>query len=400
MSRGLRGSLLVGSQVASSAGSFLYLVIAAHGMGIEQYGMFGVVLAIYFVLAGVLRSLTSDLYIPRSRSGSEPMTRSLGRKIQGTVLCLVLVSGLLATLVSVLFYRASLADALLIFLGTVTLLLYQAARSILLSVERVAAVFAIEMTWAAAAVLIALGLIAAHQTSASVWFVGYGLSALASCVLAQTRFLLRGATLRPNIGYLVGSWRTTRFYLADFMIGTGAVQISFAGIALILPLDDVGILRIIQSELGPQNFLIASMSLIGIVFFSGSVRSDPRRGRRQLLAVAGISCGLLICYSIVLAMLPDSWLQVLFGSFATNAGIVYWAMVVGGSATVFLSSLVVFLRIQELGSKLLFARLVTLPTLSFPFLGAAFWGLEGAAGGLSLFSVAMLLSYLIQVFRT
>lgn len=390
--RSRQGASLLVSQVLSSAGSLAYLIIAAHGLPLAEYGLLGVSLACGLFLNGVLRSLTSDVYVPRAKSGRFV---SWGSAL-GTSVFLSLVLSFAGALVVWAIARFSAFEAILVLVGFVSLSAYQVARSALFAAGRLHRVTMIEASWLVGAVTFSLLLIISNHDSAPSWLAVYGLTAALPCVLL-TGLTRRWRLLLPSSTFIRGEWLLTRYYLLDFVLGSGIPQLMMLSLPLVMALDSVGEVRLAQSVLGPQGFLASSIGLVGIVLLSRTIRESPRRGCKLVVSGSVGAGTLILIYAVCLSVLPQTVVLTVFGPNASASGPVYWSIATAGFFIVATSGLVVFMRVHEAGKSLLLARLYVLPVASAPLIGGAMSGAAGAAIGLAILGASTFASTVLQV---
>lgn len=383
---------LIGAQILSSAGSLVFLILAAHGMDLSEYGLLGIVLATAFSGAGILRALTSDVYVPRSRSQRYVPWRDAVRS-SASIWLIAAGAG-----TAVLWATSSLdwAEVALVYVGIFAFLIYQTSRSVLLAKNQTRLVSIAEATWLVTSIVSAIILLRTECDSAAIWFSFYSVTAVLSFALVAIR-RVRWRSLLPGVKFLAKEWRLTRFYAIDFLLGAGMTQLILVTLSFVMPLAEMGQIRMTQSILGPQSFIASSSGLIGVVLLSRVIRDEPSKGVRLTVLNSLVASAILAGYGIAAAALPESWVAAIFGPNAAVATPLYWSLLFAGTCLVAVSGLTVFLRVSEAGSSILAARLWTLPLVVLPLWFGASGGATGAAIGFAILGTGTLVSTAIQL---
>lgn len=388
-------SALFVSQVLASLSSFFYLVLAGHGMPLSSYGLLGVFFALFYFGSGVLRSVTSDLFVPRVRTGRDIATRIYIKTVSRTQTILIVIIAFILPVAFVLMGNISIIVFFALFGSYFMMLSYQAARSGFVALDRMGRVLLTESFALALSLCGASYLLYFDFQSLELWVSLYACSLGLPAILLSVGGDVFGLAL-PGFRYVLDTWHKTRFFLGDFVLGAGAAQLSIASLGLTLTASDLGSWRILQSELGPQNFLISVVSIVGIVVAtSKSASASGVSGRRLLLFTVPVIL-VFVVYAVSLILMPTSWLQEIFGPYAKAGDIPYLALTAAGCAFIVEASLVVYMRVQERGREMLLARLWSLPILATVPLGALWFGLTGASVGFCCYAFALAMSYALR----
>jgi glycosyltransferase involved in cell wall biosynthesis/O-antigen/teichoic acid export membrane protein len=371
-------------QAVSSASNFALSILIARSVDRYQFGAFAVSFALFSFLIGVVRAIGRYPLIIRFGDAPPAEFRRAVRAATGTVCAFGLLAGLLAALVGLL--EGGHTGAALVAMGIVLplVLLQDTWRGVLIGAGRPAAATLNDAVWtvtqfAAVGWLLAIGI---NSTPVLIitWGTAGGLAALFG--IFQTRAVPR---LWDSRRWVVDHWDQAGFFLAEWVLVLGAMQVSLLLIAVLGDVEDVGAIRGALVLLGPLNLVASS----AFEFVVPELVRRPRLSARERLRTSNLLSGVLAFITLgwggaLLAIPPGIGRQLMGDTWQTTRLVlpaaVLWTcgiLISTGPAAVLraLGRARVSFRINALASPMLMA---------FSLIGVRLDGAEGAAAGFAL----------------
>ena len=371
-------------QGVSSLSNLLISVLVAKSVGIEEFGVYALVIATYGLVLDSARALIGETLLIR-----RPALLESGRAVDQQCLGIALIIGGSASIVLV---PLLLVDGLVPFgvLGTVfpLLIVQDIQRYVFFAEGRPRLALASDLLWLGVLALCGTGALLLGGGGVSFWVGLWGVSAgfsFAVLTLA-TRVIPKfaGATKWDKQS------RTVALQLfGDFAVTSGSVQMFTFLIPVVGSLTILGAYKAAQVAVGPLRMLFPAGLIVGLPIVSQLY--DKGKHRKILEQGGAISLILFFAgglYTVAIAALPIAWGMALLGPSWVGGSelVVYvsiWATLVGvarGAGIV--------LRGTLHTKRNLWTRIALTPTnILLPLIGTALYGIVGLGVGLVLGSV-------------
>jgi hypothetical protein len=344
----------------SSATNFLITLLAARSLSVVEFGAFGLVFAIYIVLLGVIRAVSSQPLVVRYSTGPVGRWRAGSAEAAGVAAVGGVAFGAITAMVGFLV-AGDVGDALVVLgLFLPGLLVQDVWRFALFAAARPAAAVVNDSVWGVA-LLIVLGLTATSGERSAAWFFGvWGVTgSFAALVgiaqvrvlpfpLAAVRWLRRHGDLAVPLA-------------GEFMLQGGVEQIVISGVGLLAGLSAVAALRGADALFGPLNVLVGGLSLLAVPEGARLLERSTSAVFRLSLAVGVIAGSAAVLTGLLLIALPDSVGSSLLGDTWVSAAALIPAIMVARLASGLASGALSGLRALAAGRAIFMIRAKVAP---------------------------------------
>lgn len=312
-------------QMLSALSNVVLSILVARSVDADGFGSFAIAFLIYGMAVAALKSIVGQpLQIKFAAAPADELRTRMAQGAGTTVSLAVVVS--LGVAVGSLTTGSATSEALLaLALWLPGLLVQDFCRMAFFAAGRPWLAALIDGIWAIVQFgLLALLLLNGHHSLTlliGAWGVGAAISALVG--LALLKVTLR---VRKTFTWLREQATLSRYLLAEYILGLGAVQVGILLIAVITSASDVGAIRAAQVLLGP-------LGIVATAAFQFTVPEIARRidwpARRLQFFAAAVSGGLLLvhlAYVTALLVMPPEWGTALFGDSWQGAAMVLLPM--------------------------------------------------------------------------
>ena len=375
-------------QALSSLTNFALGILAARSLGARDFGAFSLAFAVYVIILGTTRALTSEPLVVRYSHTRDLLWRRAVGDATGTALVVAGAGGGVLLAFGILA-GPPLGPALIALGITVPGLMVQDTYRIsFFAVERGRSAFANDLVWALALGAALIWLFSVGDPTLVDFMLAWGLSATVAAVfgVVQGRVFPQPRRVR--------SWWTEHRELAprfagEFAAGSGATQISVFGIVTVGSLTAAGILRAGGILMGPLNVLFMGINLVAIPEGVKALRESARELVKRSLMVSMVLSLSALGWGLFLLLLPQRIGDSLLGSVWDQTRTVIFPLAVSMCGLGIVTGATVGLRALAAARRSLRARVVTAPLLIVgPVAGVAIAGAPGAAWGGAITSLA------------
>ena len=312
-------------QMLSALSNVVLSILVARSVDADGFGSFAIAFLIYGMAVAALKAIVGQpLQIKFAAAPADELRNRMAQGAGTTVAIALVVS--LGVAVGSLTTGATTSEALVaLALWLPGLLVQDFCRMAFFAAGRPWLAALIDGIWAIVQFgLLALLLLNGHHSLTlliGAWGVGAAISALVG--LALLKVTLR---VRKTFTWLREQATLSRYLLAEYILGLGAVQVGILLIAVITSAADVGAIRAAQVLLGP-------LGIVATAAFQFTVPEIARRidwpARRLQFFAAAVSGGLLFVhlgYVTALLVMPPEWGTALFGDSWQGAAMVLLPM--------------------------------------------------------------------------
>lgn len=391
--RGLsRAGWGLADQALSSLTNFALGVFVARTVGIEEFGAFSLVFAIYLLLMSVCRAYPMEPLQIRYSGTSDETIRAASRRAVGAVFAIGVAASLVLLPIAWMIGGPTGATVLALALTLPGLLVQDAWRSVFFAWHRGPMAFVNDLLWA---LLMGTGLIwlttQGNGTATAATLI-WGSSATVAAIAGIWQ-----ARVVPDPSRFRDWWREhldlgPRF-IAEVLSRLAGGQLAIYGIGVAAGLAALGSLRAAQLVIGPVQILFLGIGLIAVP--EGVRALSHSRGRLVWLAIV-MSVGLALAglaWGLVALFLPEDLGRFILGDAWNPARDVLLPVIVGQLGALAASGATMGLRTLAAARRSLRANLVVSALIvALGIGGAVATGTVGAAWGLA---VASLLGTLI-----
>jgi O-antigen/teichoic acid export membrane protein len=302
----------IADQVVASVGNALVVIIAARSLSAREFGAYAIAFAVYLVVLGISRALTSEPLTLRYAASPDVERYREGQAAAGCAL-LIGFSVAIATAVAAVMLSESIRPLMLVAALVVPLLLLQdSLRCFAITIARPKEAAINDAVWTLVAIASALALSATGaRHSAAEYFGLWGASALAGVCVTSVRL-----HVRPRLGagarFVQKHFRLSSNLLAQFGLQTASSQLLIFCIALTGGVSAVAGVEASQSLLGPISLLVMGSTFAMAPELVRQV--DHPVSFRRTSAGMGIVLAVLSCgWAVVALAIPDSLGTQLYG---------------------------------------------------------------------------------------
>lgn len=263
-------------QMLSSVTNFLLGLLVARTVGPGEFGAFGLAYATYTLALGASRALASEPLVVRFSAASPDGRRSAVAGAAGTSLVLGAAIGASSLLVAAVANGPIRSSFTLLGIALPGLLVQDVWRFSFFAASRGGRAFWNDLVWAA--VLFPGAALVLYSGTGSVPAF-MGVWAVAGWTAAAVGLLQTGVVPRPDraVGWLRDQRELAFRFFGEFVVASGATQLSLFLIGGLASLADVGRLRAGQMILGPLNILFLGAGLVAVAETSRLLAESPRK---------------------------------------------------------------------------------------------------------------------------
>lgn len=305
----LGGNLV--AQAIAALSNFALSVLVARSLDKAAFGSFAMAYLVYGIAFAAMKAVVGQpLQIRFSAAAPQELHRRTGHAM-GATLGLSVVVAVVVAFIGWLLGGTTGYALVVLAVWLPALLLQDSCRM---------AFFAYQLPWRAAIIdtawaIVQFGLLAlllATGVSSLGWLMSaWGIGAVASAVLglAILRVLPR---VTETAAWLREQATLSRYLLAEYILGLGAVQLGTLLIGFILAPAAVGSIRAAQVLLGPLQIVATASFQFTVPEIARNTRWPARRLLGFAAAVAGGLLFVHVAYVVALLVMPDAWGHWLF----------------------------------------------------------------------------------------
>ena len=310
----------------SSGTQLLLMVLVARETDPTTFGAVSIALLAHGLLLGVARAGIAEVVLLRCRANRSATPDETRRGLflallAGAAAGLGLVGAAAVVGGEVGYFLRLMALAAPIVYGQDLL------RYVAYGTGRVEQAVRVDGVWFVVQVAVSAVLLAVGEATPSrlilAWLLGAGAGALALCLARR---------LWPHPVAVRRWWIEERAraggFLADFLLSNGMWQGSLLLLGAILPLAELGALRVANVSVHPLANLLAGVRTLTLAHLAG-LRVRPVRAWRRAVQVGLVLAGAAALYGAGLVLLPDSWGAELFGETWTEAAAIVGIVAAG-----------------------------------------------------------------------
>lgn len=298
---GGRLSTITVDQAIAGGSNVLIAVLAARLLGVESFGLFGIVFLVYVSAQGAMRALVCEPLLVRSAEAEERPGEAIG-----TALVLGLALGFVVLLAGLgaQYWDGRLGNALIVLAALLPLMALQdLGRYLGFATRRPSFALAVDISWLVL-VVVAAGCLIAGDAKTLTWFIAAwaGSGGVAGLVVLWQH---RGHRVAFGRSWLRESWMFSWRYLTSFAIMQGGVLVATVALTAIAGAGTLGGVRgalLLMSV--SMTFQIAA-GASGVVDIAQCVGSDGVRQHANRIAV--LTTGVAVLNTVLLLVMPDSW---------------------------------------------------------------------------------------------
>lgn len=369
-------------------------MLAATQIAPVQFGAFSTCMALFFIVLGITRGITSDVLVVHY---SHERDQADARAAAGASFTLALLIGVAVAVLCLL--GSVLIDQLrepLIVLAVVTpgLLLQDARRYAAFAFGRPALAVASDAVWLSGLAAAGIVLLLVAPSGAAPYLAAWG---GAGCIAALVPIWHERPKFQNPIPWLSQHFRDGRIYASEFLVSDAVSQLTAVGLAGFVSLAEVGAYRAAQVALGPAWVLIFGA---GAVLVPEGARLAEHNRRRLLVSLSVTIALIAALVGVVLYNLPQQVGAFFFGETWSRARDVIPGMTAWVCAGAVAQGGTLGLRLAHRAGRSLAVRLAVLPiAVVAVVVGASAAGAVGAAWGLAVAMTAAAVTWWVLLLR-
>lgn len=356
-------------QGVAAGTNLLLMLVAARWLDAEEFGVIGLLYAVYLLVLGSARALAAEPALVRA---GQPRWRE---ETAGAGLAVALVAMIGTGIAGAVGLLPG--PALVLAVALPFLLVQDMGRYIGFAAKRPTLALRLDLVWLAALVVALAGLLVADRRSATdvlaAWSVAGGVSA-AVFVGVHLR-----QVPRPSTAWIRSSWRFSWRYLVAFATTAGVTYAAILALGAIDGVESVGTVRATQIIFGPLNIVYAGVLVTLVPDGHGDEWATPAFQRRlRLIAACLAAMAAVVTAGSIL--LPDSIGEALLGDSWSSAQEILLPVGVTAMFASFLAGAEIGLRAGREVRPSLRTQLGLAPVnLLLPIAGAVVGGIDGFA---------------------
>jgi len=295
----------VGDQGLSAVTNFALSVSIARTVSREAFGAYALCFAIYLIIVGISRSLTSDPLLVRFSDQDREAQRGAFKAATGAALCIGLVSAAICVTIRLIVGPGVVGQAIgALGLVIAPLLVQDAWRFCFFADGRTPQAALNDGVWAAAQVLLVGALIVRGHPSVGSLIIAWGLAGTAAAAFGvlQSKVVPSPWCFRA---WLSENRHLSVRYASEFVAGYAATQVILFGLAAIAGLAAVGGFRAAQALLGPLNVLWIGGLAVAIPEAVRLKNASIERMRRLGVIVSGTLAVTAASGALAATLIPD-----------------------------------------------------------------------------------------------
>jgi O-antigen/teichoic acid export membrane protein len=269
-----------------------------------------VALLAHGLLLGVVRAAIGEIVLLRCRAD---LSTTRDEACRGLFLALLAGAAVALGLIAAATLVGGEVGYFLLLMALAAPLVYgqDLLRYVAYGAGRVDQAVLVDGVWFVVQVAVSTLLLAAGEATPTrlilAWVLGSGAGAVALAL--YRRLWPRPVAVRR---WWIDERARTGGFLADFLISNGMWQGSLLLLGAILPLAELGALRVANVSVHPLANLLAGVRTLILAHLAG-LRARPARAYRRAAHLGLVLAGAAAVYAIGLVLLPDSWGSELFG---------------------------------------------------------------------------------------
>ena len=286
------------------------MVLVARQTDPTTFGAVSVALLAHGLLLGVVRAAIGEIVLLRCRA-DRSTTRD--EACRGLFLALLAGAAVALGLVAAAAVVGGDVGYFLLLMALAAPLVYgqDLIRYVAYGAGRVDQAVLVDGVWLMVQVAMSAVLLAAGEATPTrlilAWVLGAGAGAVA--VASYRRLWPRPMAVRR---WWIEERARTSGFLADFLVSNGMWQGSLLLLGAVLPLAEIGALRVANASVHPLANLLAGVRTLILAHLAG-LRARPARAYRRATQLGLVLAGAAALYGACLVLLPDSWGSELFG---------------------------------------------------------------------------------------
>lgn len=284
----------------SSIGNFAISITLARTLGITDLGEFGIAFAIYAFITGLSRAIICEPLLASHPSREDFSAGSNRASLIGAA------TGVVVLLVSIsisspyLFAISFAMHGLVIFdyLKSMNLAIFNKKHSLVQ-----------DSTWTISAVIAAALVYLEWITG----FQGFILWAWSGAIIGYFSMYLHSMALQPKWNIGRAETKNSLAFGGDFVIGSGASQVSFNLVGVVAGLSTVGSLRAAATLLGPISIIVGSARTLAIPYLSRGISHGYKGILTRAIASTSIIGFISVPVLTFIAFIPSHLGELLLG---------------------------------------------------------------------------------------
>ena len=381
-------------QIMSSLTNFGLGIMVARNVSPEDFGGFSLAFATFLVVLNVSRAVSTEPLLIRYSARSVETWRNGTRRAAGASLVTGALASSVCLIVAALTHGAVQAAYATLAVVLPGLLLQDCWRFALVARGAPRSTFLVDLAWGVALLplLLAIDLLLTDVTVVAP-IIGWGAAAALAAVVGA---VLAGTVPRPD---LTGAWlREHRDliprFVAEAVTGAGAGQVVILVVGAVAGLAGAGAIRAGQLLLGPMQVMFMAVTLIAVPEAVRILHGGPDRLARACALIAAAMSLLVVAWTILLLMIPDSLGRSLLGATWDGAREVILPLGIALAALAASAGAGIGLRAMADAGASLRAKFVDASAnIAAGITGAVVAGATGAAWGLAVGAASGTLAY-------
>ncbi len=371
-------------QMLSSVTNFLMGLLVARTVGPAEFGAFGLAYATYTLALGGSRALALEPLVVRFSAAPNDRTKRAVAAAAGTSLVLGAIVGSASLMVAALTGGPLRSAFALLGIALPGLLVQDAWRFCFFAAGRGDRAFWNDFLWAAVMLPAAALLVSSGNASMPLLMAVW---AIAGCTAAAAGLVQARVTLTP--GRALDWFReqrdlSSRFF-AEFVVSSGANQLSLFLIAALSSVAEVGRLRAGQVMLGPLNILFLGAGLVAVAETARLVAEAPAKITVAARTLSGLLTLGTATWVTVALLLPASAGEAIMRTNWAGGRALLPPLALGTIGVALSYGPMTGLRVLAAAKSSLEARIFdATSTLMLSVAGAAAAGAPGAAWGFAI----------------
>lgn len=314
-------------QALSSATNFALTIFVARSATREEFGSFAIVLATYFVVAGLGQGLATQPLAVRHSASRGVQFAEAAKSATGAAMLVGIVSGVFCIVASLVL--GGLLGLQLVILGLALpgLLLQDAWRFVFVAARRPERAALNDAIWALVQCAGFIGFELHHLRSPVGLLAVWGLAGSAGAIIGvvQAGYL---PSLRRSIGWLREHHHLGTRFAAESLIIRGSVQLALVSIAAIAGLAAAGAVRGAQVVFSPLNLTFQGALFVAVPEGVRALHSSHTAFGALVRTISVACVTAAITWGLVLVVVPQVIGRQLLGSTWDAARPLLWLVAV------------------------------------------------------------------------
>jgi hypothetical protein len=385
-------------QALSSLSNFALAFFIARNTTTRELGAFSLAFAVYIVVLGVSRVISTTPIVIRFSTAEDSHWRQAAAEATGSAVVVGASAGVAAAVVSLLLLDGSLrASVLALAVSLPGLMLQDAWRSAFFAQRKGSKALINDAVWTIL-LLPTLVVLDGIEGASIGWFMlAWG---TAATVAAMIGFIQSRVLPLPHrgIAWWRRHWDLSGWFLGELGVGQGAQNVALFLLLIVSTLETIGSLRAVTLLFGPINIMQMGIGLVAVPEGVRAVRHSLHRLRALVIVMSVLIVGAAGLLGIGLLLIPDEFGIQLLGDSWDAARPLILLQTIFVAATSSLTGPLTGLRALGAAKQTFMGRAwASVPTATLPALGAvALGGAEGILWGAILGEVIALAVWIRQ----